>query len=386
MLCDASAGDGYTFHGRHDATHDGQPCGLRQRVNNWSRIHHADRTPPARAAFRPLRGRETLRSLHRPPRGLPLPPPGNENASLSPRLRRRARQAVGGGRPRRSRVVALVSRRSLCVSPSLRLSALPSSDAPTSLSVGRGRYVQSFLRSFFALARLRVTIRSLCSLPPPLLFLPAVSNIRVSVFMFRFAFRSAGRALITFVSCNLLQGAACGGLMSHSSRVWRARSALPARRSPSPMPAKCGRALGAAAVAPPLGAGLPFIPSAYSLGCVRVLLPAVAGFALLRRFAPAASGERSVCARCAHPALFHTARRWRSGVRVVVFLCPCALRLPSSLLLGAAERPSSSGGSRFSQSHPFDPVPFDPLQAGESGRRFAAASSSRLRRHHAGCT
>lgn len=345
---------------------------------------HADRTPPARAAFRPLRGRETLRSLHRPPRGLPLPPPGNENASLPPRLRRRARQSVGGGRPRRSRVVALVSRRSLCVSPSLFLSALPSSDAPTSLSVGRGRYVPSILRSFFALARLRVTIRSLCSLPPPIIFLHAVSNIRVSVFMFRFAFRSAGRALITFVSCYLLQDAACRGLMSHSSRVWRARSALPARRSPSPMPAKCGRAQGAAAVAPPLGAGLPFIPSAYSLGCVRVLLPDVAGFALLRRFAPAASGERSVCARCAHPALFHPARRWRSGVRVVVFLCPCALRLPSSLLLGATERPSSSGGSRFSQSHPFDPDPFDPLQAGESGRRFAAASSSRLRRHHAG--
>lgn len=355
-------------------------------MNNWSRIHHADRTPPARAAFRPLRGRETLRSLHRPPRGLPLPPPGNENASLPPRLRRRARQAVGGGRPRRSRVVALVSRRSLCVSASLSLSALPSSDAPTSLSVGRGRYVPSFLRSFFALARHRVTIRSLCSLPPPIIFRHAVSNIRVSVFMFRFAFRSAGRALITFLRCYLLQGAACGGLMSHSSCVWRARSALPARRSPSPMPAKCGRAQGAAAVAPPLGAGLPFIPS----GCSQTALPSSSpprrGLPSFRRFAPASVGERSVCARCAHPALFHPARRWRSGVRVVVFLCPCALRLPSSLLLGATERPSSSGGSRFSQSHPFDPVPFNPLQAGESGRRFAAASSSRLRRHHAGRT
>lgn len=386
MLCDASAGEGYTSHGRHDATHGGRPCGLRQRVNNWSRIRHADRTPPARAAFRPLRGRETLRSLHRPPRGLPLPPPGNENASLPPRLRRRARQAVGGGRPRRSRVVALVSRRSLCVSPSLRLSALPSSDAPTSLSVGRGRFVPSFLRSFFALARHRVTIRSLCSLPPPIISRHAVSNIRVSVFMFRFAFRSAGRAIITFVRCYLLQGAACSVFISPLVACSARRFALPAARSPSPMPAKCGRAQGAAAVAPPLGAGLPFIPSAYSLGCVRVLLPAVAGFALLRRFAPAAVGERSVCARCAHPALFHPARRWRSGVRVVVFLCPCALRLPSSLLLGAAERPSSSGGSRFSQSHPFNPVPSDPLQAGESGRRFAAASSSRLRRHHAGRT
>lgn len=202
--------------------------------------------------------------------------------------------------------------------------------------------------------------------------------------MFRFAFRSAGRALITFVSCNLLQGAACSVFISPLVACSARRFALPAARSPSPMPAKCGRAQGAAAVAPPLGAGFPFIPSAYSPGCVRVLLPAVAGFALLRRFTPAAVGERSVCARCAHPALFHPARRWRSGVRVVVFLCPCALRLPSSLLLGAAERPSSSGGSRFSQSHPFDPVPFNPLQAGESGRRFAAASSNRLRRHHAG--
>lgn len=216
--------------------------------------------------------------------------------------------------------MALVSRRSLCVSPSLRLSALPSSDAPTSLSVGRGRYVPSFLRSFFALARHRVTIRSLCSLPPPIIFRHAVSNIRVSVFMFRFAFRSAGRALITFERRNLLQNSACMVFISLLRVFRRARFALPARRSPSPMPAKCGRAQGAAAVAPPLGAGLPFIPSAYSPGCVRVLLPAVSGFALLRRFAPAAVGERSVCARCAHPALFHPARRWRSGVRVVVFL------------------------------------------------------------------
>lgn len=150
------------------------------------------------------------------------------------------------------------------------------------------------------------------------------------------------------------------------------------------MPAKCGRAQSAAAVAPPLGAGLPFIPSAYSRRCVRVLLPTVAGFALLRRFAPAAVGERSVCARCAHPALFHPARRWRSGVRVVVFLCPCALRLLTSLRLGAASRPSLSGVPGFSQRHPFDLHPPDPRQVGESGRRFAAASSSRLRRHHAG--
>lgn len=278
-------------------------------MNNWSRIRHADRTPPARAAFRPLRGRETLRSRRCPQRGRPLPPPGNENASLPPRLRRRARQAVDGGRPRRSRVVALISR------------------------------------------------RSLCSLPPTIISRHAVSNIRVSVFMFRFAFRSAGRALITFVYCYLLQGAACSVFISPLVACSARRFALPAARSPSPMPAKCGRAQGAAAVAPPLGAGLPFIPSAYSLGCVRVLLPTVAGFALLRRFAPAAVGERSVCARCAHPALFHPARRWRSGERVVVFLCPCALRLPSSLLLGATERPSSSGGSRFSQSHPFDLYP-----------------------------
>lgn len=134
--------------------------------------------------------------------------------------------------------------------------------------------------------------RSSGALPPPIIFRHADCYRVVSVFMFRFAFRSAGRALITFERRNLLQNSACLVFISLLRVFGRARSALPARRSPSPMPAYGGRALGAAAVAPPLGAGLPFIPSPYSQAAFGSSSHSVSGFARVPRFAPAASGER----------------------------------------------------------------------------------------------
>ena len=225
------------------------------------------RLPPARGAGRARCARPPPTRRCPPGGGRPLPPPGNENASLSQRLRRSARQAVGGGRPRRSRVVALVSRRSLCVSPSLRLSALPSSDAPTSLSVGRGRYVPSFLRSFLALARHRVTARSLCSLPPPIIYHHADCTLLDAFFMFRFAFRSAGRAIITF----LPEKPKYLILISHLAHVRRAASRSP-RRAPPPH-APDGAPAGRGSASPSPWGGGALYPVGVLACCAPLLLP-----------------------------------------------------------------------------------------------------------------
>ena len=72
---------------------------------------------------------------------------------------------------------------------------------------------------------------------------------------------------------------------------------LRAPRGALPLPMRLpARPQGGAALPPPLGAGVRFIPS----GCSQAAPPSsshsAAGFALLRRFAPAASGDRSAFA------------------------------------------------------------------------------------------
>lgn len=94
---------------------------------------------------------------------------------------------------------------------------------------------------------------------------------------------------------------------------------LRAPRGALPLPLRhSARPQGGAALPPPLGAGVRFIPS----GCSHAALPSsshsAAGFALLRRFAPAASGERFAFAPRFAPrfaCVFHFLAAFAAAVR-----------------------------------------------------------------------
>jgi hypothetical protein len=247
--------------------------------------------PPAPLPAHNAGGHSALPPLP-PYGGRPLPPPGDLNGALFPRLRRSARQAVGDGHSLRSRLAALVSRRCLHVSPSLPLSAI-ARVRRSYVAIRRGLWLRSVVPTFLVPPRSSARRDSLPLFSPLAAYLsPCGLKTPQPLNNFRLAFRSAGRAIITFERRNLLQNSACVVFISLLRVFRRARFALPARRSPSPMPAYSGRAQGAAAVAPPLGAGLPFIPSPYSQAAFGSSSHSVSGFARVPRFAPAASGER----------------------------------------------------------------------------------------------
>ena len=83
--------------------------------------------------------------------------------------------------------------------------------------------------------------------------------------------------------------------LNHTWRMFGAPLRAPRGALPLPM-RRSARPQGGAALPPPLGAGVRFIPS----GCSHAAPPAsphsAAGFARVPRFAPAASGERSAFA------------------------------------------------------------------------------------------
>ena len=127
------------------------------------------------------------------------------------------------------------------------------------------------------------------------------------VFMFRGAFRPAGRAKIAFGSCFLLQGAACLVFISHLALVRRAAPRSP-RRAPPPH-APLGAPAGRGGASPsPLGGGALY-PVGVLAGCAPLLLP------LRRGVCP----PPSVCPRRVGRAVRFRARRFAPRASPCVF-------------------------------------------------------------------
>ena len=112
---------------------------------------------------------------------------------------------------------------------------------------------------------------------------------------------------------------------------------LRAPRGALPLPVRhSARPQGGAALPPPLGAGVRFIPSGCSQAAPPSSSPSWRGLPSYRRFAPAEAGERSVCAHSALPALFSFPRGVRrcgappSSGRRYAPPPSCAFSLPSA--------------------------------------------------------
>lgn len=132
------------------------------------------------------------------------------------------------------------------------------------------------------------------------------------VFMFRGAFRPAGRAKIAFGSCFLLPGAACSVLTSPSARVRRAASRSP-RRAPPPL-APFGAPAGRGGASPSPWGGGALYSVAVLAGCARLLLPLRRGVCPRPAVCPRRVG-RAVCFRAALRAALRMRFSFPRGVR-----------------------------------------------------------------------
>lgn len=151
VLCDASAGEGYTSHGRHDATHVGRPCGL-----NSPRPR---RFPPSTRAGNSA-----------------LPPPPPEGAPPSTTRERKRLAASAPSAPRsasgwRRSSAAVAGRRACLAAVSLRLSVSPSLRAPfvrrSYVAIRREGALRSVVPSFLFRPCSSSRHDSLPLLPPP---------------------------------------------------------------------------------------------------------------------------------------------------------------------------------------------------------------------------
>ena len=130
--------------------------------------------------------------------------------------------------------------------------------------------------------------------------------------MFRFAFRSAGRAKIAFESCFLLLGAACSVLKSPSARVRRAASRSPRRAPPSHAPFGAPAGRGGASPSP-WGRGALYSVAVLA-GCARLLPPLRRAVCPRSAVCPRRVG-RAVCFRAALRAALHMRFSFPRGVR-----------------------------------------------------------------------